>query len=540
MATTILLGLVLVESAVETFWRGSPLRVWILAAAGCWALAMIPAAMFLQWGGRLFLTTAAAVGLLVFAAWRLVPSANPNLVILTVPYSRLVPSLVLVALLLFAGLVMRFRVAQRVPVLSAVTVLLTIYCILPFAFAVVYGTPIADAVRGIGYWTTPPLLAQGGFLALQGVIPLGCLLAAGAWLGAIAGRARRTSAVFPAVCLLVFASTILVGSVELARAGIPNLLTRFAPDWLPAGVAASQTQKPATGAVPAAPTAPVTSGGLTSQGQAVPGNATSNQVELAVDGVKFASAIGGREAPAGQTFVVVRTAWKRMSASAPSSVPSLSRHLWLLADNRYAEPLDDAATAAVGDHLSLDALTLGQPGEAVTGQIVFRTAANASYLALALLDAAAGNALVAVKGRPIDAPPVAALGPSASNDELTLTITDARWSENAPATAQGMRYLTLSLRAVGRAPGEVASMDFWTGGHLQTDQGQAMEPQPVTWLARPFPRPAAVLPGIPNEGQLTFLLPADIRSARFILRPPSGGVIELPFSNAFGPARPER
>jgi hypothetical protein len=580
MLATILLAVILVEGAIETFWRGAPIRWWIVIAAGCWASAMVPATLFLKWGGRLWLTTVAVVGTIIFAVWRHGPDADPGLTVLTLSLSRLLPLLVVVALLLFGAVVVRFRIAQRLPLVTAVVLLLTAYCLLPFALGAVYGTRVDAIVHGTGYWTAPPLWLQGGFLALQLIIPLGIVLAALGWLGSIAGRKGSGGAVFPAVSCTVLAAAFAVGSVELALARTPNLASRYAPDWLPrwarqsaASVAAPLPAQPASPA-PASPSpaAPSTPSAGQSAGVGVPASgtqpsaagpepatraleqfgrgATTRGVALTVESVEFVSDVGGRSAPPGQMFVIVRTTWQNLmalgtrgqpnTAPAPYVVPSIHGQLWLLTDNRYADPIDEGATEALDRHLPIGTLTVPSQGEAVTGHVAFRTAANASYLAMVLLDAVSGDAFVSIKGRPVDAPPPLALGSSASNDELTLTVTEAGWSENAPAAPPGLRYFTLGLRAVGRAPGRVVPIDFTGSGRLESDKQQVAEPQQVGWLKRPFARPAAILPGVPNEGQLAFLLPADAKSVKFVLRPQPGSPIDVPIPNVFGPARPER
>jgi hypothetical protein len=249
MAATILLGLLLMEGAAETFWRGSPIRWWILVVVGGWLCAMVPASLFLAWGGRLWLTTLAVLGVIVLAVWRLEPSADPSLSVLTVPLPHLLPLLIVLALLLFGALATRFRTVQRVPLLMVIVLLLTMYCLVPFAFAALYATPIDAVVLGKGYWTAPPLWLQGGFLALQLIVPRGFVVAALAWLGAVAGPRGRGSAVFPAICWLVFAAAFVVGSMELGRAGIPNLASRYAPGWTP------QAAQPAAMAPATAPAA---------------------------------------------------------------------------------------------------------------------------------------------------------------------------------------------------------------------------------------------------------------------------------------------
>jgi hypothetical protein len=580
MAATILLALVLLEGAAETFWRGSSLRLWILVAVGSWAAAMVPAALFLKWGGRLWLTALAIVGIIMFAAWRVPPAAASTLTVLTLPLPHVLPLLVVFALLLFAAVAMRLRVVQRLPLLMAFVVLLTLYGLLPFALATVYGTPLAAAARGAGYWTTPPLWLQGGFLALQGIIPLGVVLAAFAWLGAVAGRMRAGAAVLPAVAIVVLGGAFAVGSLDLARAGMPNLMTRYAPEWLPASVQPSAAGAPTAQAVPGVAGAPSSTGStagapvpLTAPAAATgaaPGGqpsaatgapvdrlleplgrgATTKGLALTVESVEFLSDVGGHAAPPGQMFVVVRTTWQNLmplaasgranAAPAPYVVPSLHGQLWLLTDSRFADPIDEAATETLERHLPIGTLTVPAQGEAVTGQVAFRAAANASFLALVLLDPVSGDAVVSVKGRPVDAPPVPSLGSPASNDALTLTITGAGWSDNAPAAPPGSRYFTLGVRAVGRNPGSLATIDLTGSLRLLTDNGQEAAPQPAGWLKHPFSTPAVVLPGFPNEGQMAFLLPAETKTVRLVLRPLSGGTLELPVPFAFGPPPPGR
>jgi len=552
MAGTGLLAFMLVESAIETFWRGSPIRWWVLAAVGCWACAMVPAALFLTWSGRLWLSLVAALGLVVFAVWRLGPAVDPNLTILTLPLPHLLPIVVALALLLVITVVVRLRIVQRLPWLMAGAILLTMYCLLPFLFAALYGMSLDATVRGAGYWTTPPLWLQGGYLALQGVIPLGFVLAVLAWLGALAGSKPRRSALFPAVCWVVCAAAFVIGSLELARAGIPNLVSRFAPAWLPAP-AASPTAA-ATAVSPAA-TAKTTQFAVgmderADRGVRSPGRtATTKAVELSVDRVEFVAELGERAAPLGQTFVVVQTTWRALippaaaapmeTAPAPYVVPSVPRRVWLLADGRFAEPIDEAATLALEGHLPIGTLSMSKPGETLTGRIVFRTAANASYLALLLLDPAHGHAVASVKGRPADAPPVPTLDSPRSNERVTLLATEAGWSENAPVPPPGLRYFTLGLRGTGLSRDDLVTLDLAGGGFLQTDQGFVAEPEQADWLRRPFGRPAVFLPDFPNEGQLAFLIPTDTTNVRFLLRPQSGGAIDLPVYSGFRPAWPE-
>ncbi|MBE3072685.1 MAG: hypothetical protein IMZ67_06885, partial [Acidobacteria bacterium] len=546
MAATVLLAVLLLETAVETFWHGSPIRWWVLAAVACWALLMVPAALFLGWGGRLWLTVLALMGLVVFAVWRVGAAADPALAVLTLSLPRVLSGLSAVAVVLTLTLLVRTRFVQRLPWLMAFVILLGMYCFVPFVFAFIYATPFEGAIRGAGYWTTPPLWLQGAYLGLQLVMPVGILLSAVLWLWAASSRARRSSAVLPAVSLLIGAATFGATSIAFTRAGVPNLAARLmavrpgVPESAPAAASGGAGGSGAVNTTIAPTEASTPAPGRT---------ATTRAVELSIENVELVAALGDRTAPPGQTFVVVHTAWRNViqvdpagqtpAEPAPYLVPSLVRHLWLLADSRTAEPIDEPATHALARHLPMDTLSVPSRDEVIRGAVVFRAAANASYLALLLMDAKFGDALVTVKGRPADAPAVPLAGTSKQNEALALVATEAGWSETAPAPPPGTRYYTLGLRGTGRSPDDLVMLDLTSSGFLQTEQGFVAEPEQATWLRRPFSTPAVFLRQYANEGQLAFLLPADTQKVRFLLRPRSGGPIDLPVTGDFAPAWPQ-
>ena len=545
MAATTLLALLLLETAVETFWRGSPIRWWVLAVIACWACAMVPAALFLGWASRLWLTVLATVGVVVFAVWRVGAGADPALAVLTLSLPRVLAGLSAVAVVLTAVLLVRTRAVQRLPWLMGLVILAGMYCLLPYLFAFLYPQPLVDTVRGAGYWTAPPLWLQGAYLALQVFVPLGLVVSILQWLWAASSRTRRSSAVLPAIGSLVTAAVLGATSLELSRAGVPTLAAHLV-------TGRSVTAAPAvdaTAGTVAAGSANVAIGSTASVIPSASRTATTKAVELSVENVELVTALGERAAPPGETFVVVHTVWKNLSPAGPAGagpltpaayvVPSLARRLWLLADGRSAEPIDEAATRTLSGALPVGALTVPAGSEVLRGAVAFRAAANTSYLALVLLDAAAGDALVAVKGRPVDAPPVPSLGAAQQNETLALVSTEARWSENAPPPPPGFRYFTLGLRGTGRTPDDLVAIDLGASGFLQTDQGFVAEPEQATWLRRPFARPAVFLRNYPNEGQLAFLIPAGSDKVRFLLRPRSGGTIDLPVAGEFTPAWPQ-
>lgn len=546
IAATTLLAILLVETAVETFWRGSPIRWWVLAVIACWACAMVPASLFLGWGSRLWLTVLATVGVVVFAVWRAGTPADPGLAVLTLTLPRVLAGLSAVAVVFTVVLLVRARTIQRLPWLMGLIVLAGMYCLLPFLFAFLYPQPLADTVRGAGYWTAPPLWLQGAYLALQVLVPLGFVASGLQWLLAAPTRARRPSAVLPAIGCVLTAGVLAATSIDLTRAGIPTVAARLMSSVAPAAI------PPAARATTGGPdaTGPQVVVGVTEPAGPAAGRiATTKAVELSVERVELVTALGDRAAPPGEMFVVIQTSWRSLVASGPATpgqpgagayvVPSLSQRLWLLADGRSAEPIDEAATRTLPGALPAGTLTVPAGSEVLKGSVAFRAAANVSYLALLLLDAAAGDAVVAVKGRPVDAPPAPSLGVAQQNETLSLVATEAGWSERAPPPPPGFRYFTLGLRGTGKAPDDLVAVDLGASGFLQTDQGFVAEPEQATWLRRPFARPAVFLRGYPNEGQLAFLLPAGSEQVRLLLRPRSGGMIDLPVTGQFAPGWPQ-
>ena len=246
IAATTVLALLLIETAVETFWRGSPIRWWVLAVIASWICAMVPAALFLGWGSRLWLTVLAAVGVVVFAVWRVGAGADPALAVLTLSLPRVLAGLSAAAVVLTVVILVRTRAVQRLPWFIALVILAGMYCLLPFLFAFLYPQPLADTVRGAGYWTAPPLWLQGAYLALQIFVPLGFVVSVLQWLWAAPSRARRRSAVLPAVGWLVTAAVLGATSIELSRAGIPTLVERLI-------TGASPTPAPQAAGAPPAP-----------------------------------------------------------------------------------------------------------------------------------------------------------------------------------------------------------------------------------------------------------------------------------------------
>ena len=217
-------------------------------------------------------------------------------------------------------------------------------------------------------------------------------------------------------------------------------------------------------------------------------------------------------------------------------VPALPMHLWLVADGRQAEPIDEAGTQALEGHLSPVKLSIAEFQQVVSGGLAFQAPANAQSLALLFLDSTHGHLLLTIKG----ASPVLAssLGESdGANILVDVAVTGASWSD-APSPESGMRTLIVGLRGISRQNAIVA-VPFGKYAFLQTEQGCLAEPDPrATGLTRQLAPVGQFPPFVPSEGQLAFTVPADTTAAALLVRLPRGGPIDLAVMGTVRPAWP--
>jgi hypothetical protein len=333
----------------------------------------------------------------------------------------------------------------------------------------------------------------------------------------------------------------------------------------PAPVSAADAPPPA--AVPDTPplvaSAPIPPG-LVAVAQ--PGQPISNKaIELQFTELSTAPAIGSRKAADGREFVVVTTAWKSLvppqkvnrkkvqdrtagmgslgfggGATAkdkaedeanttledvPFEIGPLTQKVWLIA-NGAAEGIDVPATNATEGHLPPQTLRLPAQNAVQSGPLVFQASADATSLALLVLDSVNGHLLVPIKG----AAPVmvASLGDGArSNDLVDLAVTGTSWADAAPSIP-GTKTLVVSLRGISRQIA-IAQIPFGSFSFLQTNQGCVAQPEArAPQLAQPLAPMGAFLPFVPSNGQLAFTVPAETQGATLLLRLRQGGSIDLP------------
>jgi hypothetical protein len=311
--------------------------------------------------------------------------------------------------------------------------------------------------------------------------------------------------------------------------------------------------------------------------EAASASVTTKAVELRVEGYQATDTINNRHARPGYTFVIVETTWKNIIPltlvehkapdrtqgagglgfgtsksepagstgppptleSTPYVVPDVKRHLWLLSDGRYADPVDLEATLATPDHLPTPRFTVAKLGEVLRGKIVFEAPAGAVVQALQFLDTIHGHALISVKGAKSAPPPPPPMRPAKRNSVVELAVTEASWSSTDRPAPPGLRYYTLGLRGRSQSPTDIVELKFNEYAFLQNDQGCVAQPETdVSWLTRPFAKLAPFLPTAPDESQLAFLVPSDTKSVRFLLRPAKGGAVDLNVDDNAPPSWP--
>ena len=300
-------------------------------------------------------------------------------------------------------------------------------------------------------------------------------------------------------------------------------------------------------------------------------------IEVRVTNHRTAASIGRQSASAGRAFVIVDTSWKslippqkvnRKKASdrtagmgglgfgggatakdkaadeanttleqVPFAVGPLTKHLWLIADGRYAEAIAVNATLEVEGHLPTGTLTIPGFEQVVSGGVAFEAPASAQALSLLFLDSINGHLLLTIKG----APPVLAnsLGGSgrAANTLVDLALTGSSWSD-APVSATGMRTLIVGLRGISRQSA-IVDVPFGQYAFLQTEHGCLTEPDPKAMgLTRQLAPLGRFLPFVPSEGELAFVVPADTKAAALLVRLQQGGPIDLAVLGTLKPAWP--
>lgn len=222
----VLLYLVLVDAAVESFVSHSPLR-WII----CGAVAGYVALSVLLWR-KLGWTTKASVSffvlfsLLAFAAWRPAGSDSP-LTLLRQPTSTLLSAATILGILLAGWVLGRFKFLPwpaRVALL-----LLAAYGVAGFVVGIMAHTPYAALLHGGSLWEKLPFWLQGAFLGGLVVLPAALVLQLVAGVSQIrAGELRDWGRQ-----VLVLGLCAIITASGITSAAGPVASTTVIPEYTP-------------------------------------------------------------------------------------------------------------------------------------------------------------------------------------------------------------------------------------------------------------------------------------------------------------------
>jgi hypothetical protein len=588
--TALLLAIVLLDVAVETFLAGSPI-VWTVMGVEVVAIAVL-ALLWTRVGPttRLAIPLVGLLGVIAWASLRLGSGAEPGLRLATMRLPRMTVSLAIGAIVIAAMLPFALVFVRRAWYLGAMLALLAAFAVVPFVRGFLVAAPLSQVAAGVLDWSFLPVWLQGAVVATQVVLPIGLLVTLGLVVASLVKRERATWAVAGTI---VLACVLLVQSAEMVRAGRTSLLGPMTAPLLARVSAGPVEQGPplqspgGAGATPAVVTGQPGGTSQLSSGPATPpppgavaiappGQPIMNKaIELRVTGHRTASAVGNEAAEQGREFVIVDMAWKNIlpqqkvnrkkasdrtagagslgfggGASAKDKaqdeadtiesvafeVGDLPKHLWLVADGRFAEGIDVEATNGLDGHLGPAKIAIPKFQQVVTGGIAFKAPAGAQALSILYLDSNNGHLIVPLKG----APPVLAAslgGGSRANEFVDLALTGASFSDQ-PASEAGLRTYVLGLRGISRQ-NALVDVPFGEYGFLQTDQGCLVEPNArSTGLTRQLAPMGRFLPFVPSEGQLSFEVPITSKPIAFLLRLQQGGPIDMPLKAGAKPTWP--
>ncbi len=591
---SVILALLLIDVAVETFLAGSPLLISVVVVE---VLVIVLLALLWSRVGsttRVMIPLAGLVGLVAWAVVRVGAGADPALRLATLTLPRIAVALTAIAVLM--GALTPLLLFGRRWYFGLPLTIIGLYALVPLARALLVAAALPRVLAGEFDWQSLPFWLQGGYLGGGVLLPLALLLALCA-LGV--ALVKRRSAMWPAVAVVLLLFVSLAAAAELVRAGRPTVVRAVVAPVLvqvsvappvsavdqAGGVAVEGGTAPAAGGV--APGAP---GAQTSEEASAPppaavapvavaqvGQPLANKtIEVRVLGVRTMPSAGGQTAGQGREFVVVDTSWKNLiplakvnrkkasdrTAGAGSlgfgggatardkagdeanttlepvkfEIGPLTTHVWLVTDGPRAEVLDVDATKETPGHLGPESIGIPALNDVKTGSLVYEAPANSQSLSLLVLDSINGHMLIPIRGA---APRTASGlgGASRSNSTVDLAVTGVNWS-NGPADRPGTRTLIVSVKGISRKEA-IADIPFGEWGFLQTDQGCVARPETrAEGISRPLSPIGRFPPFAPSEGQLAFVVPADSKSATLLLRVQQGGSLDLPVIAGAKPAWP--
>ncbi len=256
-ALAILLYLVLVDAALDTFLSGSPVR-WSIggSVAGYIGLSVLLWRR-LGWAAKAEISLFVAFGLLAITAW-LPQGLSHGMTVLRQPTSTVL-AVVTTLVMLFAGL--RLVRLRFIPLAGKCAIgFLAAYGLAAFAMGIATGIAYPDLFRGRNVWERLPFWLQGSVIGALVLVPAALLIHIGHGLLRVRGTQIRNWAVQGMVLSLgvVIAAAGLMAPRGTSPTSMPSPVGAPPPVPTPPSVSASPSAPTApTSASPPVPTAQV-------------------------------------------------------------------------------------------------------------------------------------------------------------------------------------------------------------------------------------------------------------------------------------------
>ena len=210
-ALTVLLNVLVAESAVETMWRGSPVRWTVVAVATSYAVAMTLVWRRLTWRLRALAAAGILLGTAATTAW-LPGGITAGMSVGTLSSSSVLSLAVAVGVTIAA---LAIRAVERVPrVVKTIVLVLAAYGVLAFVSGVFTGTPFTSLLAGQSAWQRLPRFLQGAVIGGLVVLPLGVV--------AVCIRAGLRRAADGSPVRMIQQGAALVATLAIVLAGLPE------------------------------------------------------------------------------------------------------------------------------------------------------------------------------------------------------------------------------------------------------------------------------------------------------------------------------
>ncbi len=228
----IVLYLLLLDAAIETFLNDSPLKWWVVGIAGVYAVLSTLLWRRIGWPAKAALSLFVLLGLFVFTAWW--PEGLTKGVALARQPTSTVLSAVTALAILLAGIGLMPLKFIPIPVRVAVG-LLAAYGVAAFGLGIKTEIPYPDLFRGRSFWENLPYWSQGAFVG-SFVIGLALLVQLFYGLLKVRGQALRTLGV---------QVLVLGASLAITVGGFRELL-RIAPATTRSATLTAEARAPGT------------------------------------------------------------------------------------------------------------------------------------------------------------------------------------------------------------------------------------------------------------------------------------------------------